>query len=73
MEGLTHLIEDLRVLSLNDSGHLELQREEIRLADELAVVLEAFATLWPRTVSLSSGSSMPSFVSVAMHFASVRL
>ncbi|MFQ2731508.1 ATP-binding protein [Aeromonas caviae] len=44
VEGLTHLIEDLRVLSLNDSGHLELQREEIRLADELAVVLEAFAT-----------------------------
>lgn len=44
VEGLTHLIEDLRVLSLNDSGHLELQREAIRLADELAVVLEAFAT-----------------------------
>ncbi|MFQ2189201.1 ATP-binding protein [Aeromonas jandaei] len=44
VEGLTHLIEDLRVLSLNDSGHLELQREEIKLADELAVVLEAFAT-----------------------------
>lgn len=40
---MTHLIEDLRVLSLNDSGHLELQREESRLADELAVVLEAFA------------------------------
>ncbi|MBL0547672.1 HAMP domain-containing histidine kinase [Aeromonas caviae] len=44
VEGLTHLIEDLRVLSLNDNGHLELQREEIRLSDELAVVLEAFAT-----------------------------
>lgn len=43
VEGLTHLIEDLRVLSLNDSGHLELQRSEVRLADELAVVLEAFA------------------------------
>ncbi|MGK4475799.1 ATP-binding protein [Aeromonas molluscorum] len=43
VEGLTHLIEDLRVLSLNDSGHLELQRTEVRLADELAVVLEAFA------------------------------
>lgn len=44
VEGLNHLIEDLRVLSLNDSGHLELQRTEIRLADELAVVLEAFAS-----------------------------
>lgn len=72
VEGLTHLIEDLRVLSLNDSGHLELQREAIRLADELAVVLEAFATPWPRAVSLSSGSSMPNSGSVAMHFASVR-
>lgn len=44
VEGLTHLIEDLRVLSLNDSGHLELQRSEVRLADELAVVLDAFAS-----------------------------
>lgn len=31
-------------MSLNDSGHLELQRTEVRLADELAVVLEAFAS-----------------------------
>lgn len=43
VEGLNHLIEDLRVLSLNDSGHLELQRAEVRLAEELAVVLDAFA------------------------------
>lgn len=44
VEGLNHLIEDLRVLSLNDSGHLEVQRSNVRLADELASVLQAFAT-----------------------------
>ncbi|MGP0173605.1 ATP-binding protein [Pseudomonas sp. NCHU5208] len=44
VEGLNHLIEDLRVLSLNDSGHLEVQRASVRLADELASVLQAFAT-----------------------------
>ncbi|MGE8501215.1 MAG: ATP-binding protein [Pseudomonas sp.] len=44
VEGLNHLIEDLRVLSLNDSGHLEVQRVSVRLADELSSVLQAFAT-----------------------------
>ncbi len=44
VEGLNHLIEDLRVLSLNDSGHLEVQRVSVRLADELGTVLQAFAT-----------------------------
>lgn len=44
VEGLNHLIEDLRVLSLNDSGHLEVQRSRVHLADELGSVLQAFAT-----------------------------
>ncbi|TRO34090.1 HAMP domain-containing histidine kinase [Pseudomonas sp. ALS1131] len=44
VEGLSCLIEDLRVLSLNDSGHLEVQRVSVRLADELGTVLQAFAT-----------------------------
>ena len=43
VEGLNRLIEDLRVLSLNDSGHLELQRATVRLAEELDTVLQAFA------------------------------
>lgn len=43
VEGLNRLIEDLRVLSLNDSGHLEVQRVSVRLADELGTVLQAFA------------------------------
>lgn len=44
VEGLSYLIEDLRVLSLNDSGHLEVQRVSVKLADELGPVLQAFAT-----------------------------
>ena len=44
VEGLSRLIEDLRVLSLNDSGHLELQRDKVRLAEELSSVIHAFAT-----------------------------
>jgi two-component system sensor histidine kinase AdeS len=44
VEGLSCLIKDLRVLSLNDSGHLEVQRISVRLADELGTVLQAFAT-----------------------------
>jgi two-component system sensor histidine kinase AdeS len=44
VEGLNCLIEDLRVLSLNDSGHLEVQRISVRLSDELGTVLQAFAT-----------------------------
>lgn len=43
VEGLNRLIEDLRVLSLKDSGHLEIQRTSVRLADELSTVLQAFA------------------------------
>ena len=43
VEGLNRLIEDLRVLSLKDSGHLEIQRTSVRLADELNTVLQAFA------------------------------
>ncbi|OLO04056.1 ATP-binding protein [Salinicola socius] len=43
VEGLNRLIEDLRVLSLNDSGHLELHRVEVDLAQELGSVLQAFA------------------------------
>lgn len=42
VEGLNRLIEDLRVLSLNDSGHLELQQVEVDLARELGSVLQAF-------------------------------
>jgi len=43
VEGLNRLIEDLRVLSLRDSGHLDIQRTNVRLADELSTVLRAFA------------------------------
>lgn len=43
IEGLNRLIEDLRVLSLNDSGHLELQRVDVCLAEELRAVIETFA------------------------------
>lgn len=43
VEGLNRLIEDLRVLSLRDSGHLDIQRTSVRLADELGTVLRAFA------------------------------
>lgn len=43
VEGLNRLIEDLRVLSLNDSGHLELQQAEVCLAEELSTVIETFA------------------------------
>ena len=44
VEGLNRLIEDLRVLSLNDSGHLELQLVEVMLADELSAVIESFTS-----------------------------
>lgn len=44
VEGLNRLIEDLRVLSLNDSGHLELQLDEVMLAEELSVVIESFTS-----------------------------
>ncbi|WP_129139738.1 ATP-binding protein [Modicisalibacter coralii] len=44
VDGLGRLVEDLRVVSLNDSGHLDVQRTRVRLADELRAVLQAFAT-----------------------------
>ncbi|WP_425054281.1 ATP-binding protein [Pseudomonas abyssi] len=44
VEGLSRLIEDLRVLSLNENGHLDIQRASVRLADELNPVLQAFTT-----------------------------
>ncbi|WP_295911783.1 ATP-binding protein [uncultured Xanthomonas sp.] len=42
VEGLSRLIEDLRVLSLTDSGHLELQSAPADLAREVEAVLHAF-------------------------------
>lgn len=38
VEGLTHLIEDLRVVGLADSGHLELCWQDIDLATEIGAV-----------------------------------
>lgn len=43
VEGLNRLIEDLRVLSLNDSGHLELHRTDVRLAEEISALVESFS------------------------------
>lgn len=43
VEGLSRLIEDLRVLSLNDSDHLQLDLATTRLAPEVAIVVQAFA------------------------------
>jgi len=43
VEGLNRLIEDLRVLSLNDSGHLELHQTEVKLAEEINAVIDSFA------------------------------
>jgi len=43
VEGLNRLIEDLRVLSLKESGHLELQRGRHPLAEELDSVLQVFS------------------------------
>lgn len=45
VEGLTRLIEDLRVVSLNDSGHLELQRAETRLAEDINAVIESYTAI----------------------------
>ncbi|WP_110673777.1 ATP-binding protein [Salinicola sp. RZ23] len=44
VEGLGRLVEDLRVVSLKESGHLEVQRIEVGLAEELDSVLQAFVT-----------------------------
>lgn len=43
-ENLNRLIEDLRVLSLTDSGHLELRLERVDLANEITNVLQTFST-----------------------------
>lgn len=42
VQGLSRLIEDLRMLSLRDSGHLELERVPADLAQEIASVVHAF-------------------------------
>ncbi|WP_341706076.1 HAMP domain-containing sensor histidine kinase [Halopseudomonas sp.] len=42
VEGLSRLIEDLRVLSLNENGHLDIQKVSVRLAEELTPVLQAY-------------------------------
>ncbi|WP_157084876.1 ATP-binding protein [Hydrogenophaga palleronii] len=44
VDGLNRLIEDLRVLSLNDSGHLELDLAPTDVMREVSVVVQAFAT-----------------------------
>ncbi|AUH49527.1 two-component sensor histidine kinase [Chromobacterium sp. ATCC 53434] len=42
VEGLAHLIEDLRAVSLAESGHLDLQLQETDLAAEVRAVVEVF-------------------------------
>lgn len=44
VEGLSRLIEDLRVLSLNESGHLELDLAPTDLEKEISIVVQAFAS-----------------------------
>ena len=43
VEGLNRLIEDLRILSLKESGHLELDIYDINLGHEVQSVVELFA------------------------------
>ncbi|AXF24795.1 two-component sensor histidine kinase [Burkholderia pyrrocinia] len=43
VEGLTRLIEDLRVVSLADSGHLSIEIRDIDLAAEIRAVVDVFA------------------------------
>lgn len=43
VEGLTRLIEDLRVVSLADSGHLSIEIRETDLAHDVHAVVDAFA------------------------------
>lgn len=43
VEGLTRLIEDLRVISLADSGHLGIEIREADLAEDVRAVVDAFA------------------------------
>lgn len=42
VEGLNHLIEDLRLLGLSDSGHLHMQITQADLAQEVRKVAEVF-------------------------------
>lgn len=42
VEGLGRLIEDLRVVGLAESGHLELRWTQTRLSDEVMAVVSAF-------------------------------
>lgn len=42
VEGLSHIIDDLRVLSLNDSGHFELQWSRVHLGDEIQSIVMSF-------------------------------
>lgn len=42
VEGLSRLIEDLRVISLAESGHLDLQMQDADLAAEVKSVVEVF-------------------------------
>lgn len=42
MEGLSRLVEDLRVLGLDESGRLELRLEQCNLAAEMTAMVDAF-------------------------------
>lgn len=42
VQGLSRLIEDLRMLGLRDSGHLEMEQMQADLAQEVASVVHAF-------------------------------
>ncbi|QZI73551.1 HAMP domain-containing protein [Pseudomonas protegens] len=42
VEGLSRLIEDLRVVSLNDSGHLHMELETTDLSKDILTVAQAF-------------------------------
>ncbi len=44
VEGLTRLIEDLRIVSLQESGHLSLQRSEQDLSPDISAVLKWLET-----------------------------
>lgn len=44
VEGLSRLIEDLRVVSLNDSGHLQLDLAPTRIAEDVSSTVQAFAS-----------------------------
>ncbi|EGJ11012.1 MULTISPECIES: HAMP domain-containing sensor histidine kinase [Rubrivivax] len=63
VEGLNRLIEDLRVLSLTDSGHLDLQRTPADLGAEIAAVVHAVdARLAARGFTLALDLELPAAV-----------